>query len=294
MYYQKIALGVAACALVSTLLDSTPLNAARHNWTAEAREPFQHTFSNDKTLDVDNIDGAIQVIGDNGSTIRVEGEKIIRALDQQALDRAKREVQLDVNEKDGVAQLYVNGPFRNNGRSSSDHGFHVHFDGQEYEVTYNFTVHVPRETALQLRTVNGEVKTGDTRGRFDIHDVNGSITMTGLAGSGTLRTVNGPTTVSFREIPRAACEFHTVNGPIDASFPPNLAADLRIKTLNGQAYTDFEAAAPPSAAATTSRSRNGRFVYKSDRHTDVRIGAGGPQLSFETVNGDIRIRKGVL
>ena len=286
MYYEKIAIAVTACALVTTVLD-----ASRRNWTAEAREPLHYTFSNDKTLDIDNVDGAIQVVGDNGNTIRVEGERIARGEDQQALDRAKREVKLDVNEKDGVAQLYVNGPFRDNGHSSDDHGFHTHFDEHEYEVTYNFTVHVPRDTGLRLRTVNGEVKTEDTRGKFDIHGVNGSVTMTGIAGSGTLRTVNGRTTISFRESPKAASDFQTVNGAIEASFPPNLSADLRFKTLNGQVYTDFDTTALLPSAAQAPDRRNGRFVYRTDHTSSVRIGSGGPELSFETVNGDIRIKK---
>jgi len=287
MYYEKIAIAITACALVATVLD-----ASRRNWTAEARERFHCTFSNDKTLDVDNVDGAIRIVGDNGNTIRVEGERIARGEDQQAIDRAKRDVKLDVNEKDGIAQLYVNGPFRNNGHASDDHGFHIHFDEHEYEVEYNFTVHVPRETALRLRTVNGEIKAEETRGKFDIHGVNGSVTMTGIAGSGTLRTVNGRTNVSFRESPKAASDFQTVNGAIEASFPPNLSADLRFKTLNGEAYTDFEATALlPSTAQAAGDRTNGRFVYRTNHASSVRIGSGGPELSFETVNGDIRIKK---
>ncbi len=48
----------------------------------------------------------------------------MRGADAQALDRARKEVTLDINEKDGIAQLYVNGPFRDNGHSSENHGFH--------------------------------------------------------------------------------------------------------------------------------------------------------------------------
>jgi len=221
MFYHKIAIAVTACALVATVLD-----ASRHNWTSEAREPVRHTFSNDKSLEVDNVDGTIQVIGDNGNTIRVEGEKIIRAAGQRELERAKREVKLDINERDGVAQLYVNGPFRRD-NSSDDHGFHIHYDEREYEVIYNFTIRVPRDTELRLRTVNGEVKTEQTNGKFDVHGVNGSITMTAIAGSGSIRTVNGPTVVSFRQNPNSATDFRTVNGSIDAAFPPGLSADAR-------------------------------------------------------------------
>jgi DUF4097 and DUF4098 domain-containing protein YvlB len=157
-------------------------------------------------------------------------------------------------------------------------------------VTYNFTIHVPRDTGLRLRTVNGDIKTEDTRGKFDIHGVNGAVTMTAVAGYGTLQTVNGRTSVSFRESPRQASDFKTVNGAIEASFPPNFSADLRFKTLNGQAYTDFDAAALPSAAPPGERV-NGKFVYKFNQTRNVRIGSGGPELTFETVNGDIRIKK---
>ena len=289
MHYEKLAIAITACALVATVLD-----ASRRNWTAEARETFHYTFSKDKTLDVDNVNGTIQVVGDNGNTIRVDGERVARGEDQQALDRAKREVKIDVNEKDGVAQLYVNGPFRENGHASDDHSFHVHWDDHEYEVAYDFTVHVPRDTEIRLRTVNGDIKTEETRGKFNVHGVNGSVTMTAIAGSGTLRTVNGRTTVSFRENPRETSDFQTVNGTIEASFPPNLSADLRLKTLNGQAYTDFEATALLPSTAEASERRNGRFVYRINHTSNVRIGSGGPELSFETVNGDIRIRKEVV
>jgi hypothetical protein len=290
MYYLKIATAITACALVAAIADT--IHAASRNWNTEAHEPFHYEFSNDKSLDVDNFNGAIQVIGDSGKTIRVEGERILRAEDQQALDRAKSEVKLDVNEKNGVAQLYVNGPFRgNNNHSSDDHGFHLHFDEHRYEVTCNFTIHVPHEMGLELRTVNGEIKTADTRGKFDIHGVNGSVNMTGVAGSGTLRTVNGRTSVAFSETPKAPSSFQTVNGAIEAAFPPNLAADIHLKTLNGAAYTDFESTSALPATAEAGERKNGRFVFRTNHTSNIRVGAGGPELSFETVNGNISIKK---
>ncbi len=279
MYSEKIALVALAFALASTAA-----------WNTEAREPLHYTFSNDTTLDVDNVNGTIQITGDGGNTIRVEGEKIIRAVSQQEIERAKKEVTLDVNEKDRVAQLYVNGPFRHGRDSDSDHGFHTHYEGNEYEVTYNFNIHVPRDTELRLRSVNGEIKTEQTGGKFDVSAVNGLVSMTAAAGSGSAHTVNGRLTVSFRENPKAAVDFKTVNGAIEASFLPSLSADLSFKTLNGPVYTDFDTAALAQPAGTAER-KNGKFIFKSDRHSSVRVGSGGPELKFETVNGEIRIKK---
>jgi hypothetical protein len=282
MLYQKLALVGGVLALASTIVSA-------RDWNTEAREPFHYSFSNDKTLDVDNVNGEIRITGDGGNTIRVEGERIIHARDKQAADRAKKDVTLDVNERDGTAQLFVNGPFRgNNGHWSDYHGFHSRYDGDEYEVDYNFNIHLPRDTQLQLRTVNGTIRTDQTSGRFDISGVNGDIGMTAAAGSGRLNMVNGRMDAAFREGPKSDTEFHSVNGAIEVTFPPNLSADLVLKTLNGQAYTDFDATALANAF---SQDRRGRFVYRPDHNAHVRIGSGGPEIRFQTVNGDIRIKK---
>jgi hypothetical protein len=81
-----------------------------------------------------------------------------------------------------------------------------------------------------------------------------------------------------------------VNGRIDATMPATLAADLRLRTLHGELLTNFDTTATPAPAASSER-RNGRYVYRSNRFTSVRIGTGGPELTFETLNGDVRVRK---
>ena len=66
-----------------------------------------------------------------------------------------------------------------------------------------------------------------------------------------------------------------MNGAIEATFPANFAADLRLKTLNGSAYTDFEATALLPSTAQAGERSNGRFIYKPNHTSNVRIGAGG-------------------
>ena len=80
-----------------------------------------------------------------------------------------------------------------------------------------------------------------------------------------------------------------MNGEIEASFRPNLSADVRVKTLNGGAYTDFDASLLPTTAAA--QQLNGKFIYRAGKSTGIRIGAGGPEINFKTLNGDIRIVK---
>ena len=65
--------------------------SAARDYRLEEREGIHHTFNNDKSLDVDIVNGTVEVIGDNARTIRVEGERIIRSSDKAEADRAKRE-----------------------------------------------------------------------------------------------------------------------------------------------------------------------------------------------------------
>jgi DUF4097 and DUF4098 domain-containing protein YvlB len=263
--------------------------AAGRDYNVEDRSPVSHTFSGARKLDVDVISGSIEIIGDGGNSVRVTGERVIHALDQQQLARAKQDDVLDMNEKEGTAQIYENGPFRNNNNRSSDyHGFHENSD-RHYNVDWNLTIHVPREIALHLRDVNGSIKADGTSGAFDISAVNGSVTGTNIAGSGNISTVNGPTVISFRENPKSDSSFKSVNGKVDVTYQPNLAAAFDLKTVNGGMFTDFEAVALASTGGGSSK--DGKFIYKSRGNSRVRIGSGGPQIRMETVNGSIQIRK---
>jgi len=271
---------------------ATATASAACDYKEEVKEPVRHTFpAGATTLDVDNVNGSVTVIGDGGNTMRVEGEKVIRADSRDEIERGKREVVLDINEKNGIAQLYVNGPFRGNGgnRSSENHGFHDH-DRREYNVTYNLTVHVPRNSALVLHSVNGPINASDTNGKFDVHAVNGTITLNNLGGAGAVQTVNGKMNATFRENPKTDTSFKTVNGEIDVTFQPNLAANLEVKTFNGAAFTDFETTMLGGAPGELDR-EGGRYAYRNRGAQRLKVGAGGPEIRFETLNGKIHIRK---
>ena len=128
----------------------------------------------------------------------------------------------------------------------------------------------------------------NTTGDFDISNVNRGIDMTEVSGSGRVHTVNGPIKVLFARNPSSACSFGTVNGSIETSFRGNLNADVRVKTFNGQAFTDYDLTALPRMVAAGER-RDGKFVYHSDDFNGMRIGNGGPELKYDTLNGSIRI-----
>ncbi len=273
--------------LTLAALVSFPLAAA--DYKLEEKEAVHKTLSGSTALDVDTISGSIEVVGDGGATIRVDGERVIRARDQTAMDHARKEVTLDINQKGATAQVYENGPFRDHNRVSDNRGVHDTSD-RRYQVAYNLTIKVPKNMALRLHTVNGNLKAADTNGKFDLKTINGKITMTGISGSGSADALNGETVVTFRENPKADSFFKSFNGRVDLTLQPGLSADMRLKTFNGSAYTDFDGKALTSMPGS-SEQKNGKSVYRSRGEQNLRVGSGGPELKFETFNGDIRIHK---
>ena len=98
-------------------------------------------------------------------------------------------------------------------------------------------------------------------------------------------------TITFTANPRQESSFKTVNGNVDVLFLDGLAADLAMKTFNGGLFTDFDVQPLAQAAAAAGERRNGRVVYRANEFTRVRVGSGGPQITFETLNGNVRARR---
>jgi hypothetical protein len=256
----------------------------------EEKNTTQRTFSfagqGARKLIIDNVQGGISAKCYRGSDVQITVHERWRARSQDELQIARREVKLTMTQDGNTVKLYADGPFR-----SRSQGPHHDDAGRHYNVAFDFEVRVPEDAALDLWTVNGgDVRADGSNGDFDVHNVNGSIELLDMAGSGEAHTVNGKVNVTFRSNPKAATSFKTINGEIAVRFEPSLAADVRLKTFNGSAWTDFETTALPKRLETAERS-NGKFVYRGSRFTSLRIGGGGPEHTFETLNGAIRILK---
>jgi len=267
------------------LLACLPLMASPAE--VEQNETIQKTYSLSgsapKKVIVDNVNGSIHVTGYAGNEVRLVAHKRLRADSPETAEQARRDVKLDISQDANTVRFYVDGPFR-----CRDGGVHIDRD-PGYEVKYDFELQVPHDTAIDLKTVNdGEIKVGDVAGDYKVDDINGGIEMTEISGSGKVYALNGKVKVTFRENPRGKSSFGSLNGEVRVSFQPDLNADLRFKTFNGGVYTDYPVTYLPQPAAAGER-RNGKFVYKSSDWSAVRVGHGGPELSFDAFNGNIRI-----
>ena len=245
------------------------------------------TFQGARTLEVSNVSGSIRVVGYDGDDVEVVARKAIRADTDAGAREAGLPATLAISDENGAIRIVAE-PARRAGCGQESRGSHERWHRPAYRV--DFDLRVPRGIELTLCTVtDGDIHVLGTSGDFDVENVNGDVTMTDARGAGRVVTVNGQVVVSFAENPRAASLFRTVNGSIDATFRQSLSANLKMKTFNGGLFSDFEVVPLPRAAAAAPERRNGRFVYRGNSFTTVRAGDGGPELTFETLNGDVRV-----
>jgi hypothetical protein len=244
-----------------------------------------------RILDVRNINGFIHVEATNDSNVQMSIRKVIRAETPDDLAEAQRDVRLDF--RDGAARVEATVTDRRGhicGERNDDGD--RRWDRVHYDVRFDFTIRVPRDVKLRLCTINsGDVTVTGTHGDFEVDNVNGLIELNRVAGSGSAHTVNGGVSVTFTANPSATSSFKTVNGNVDVSFVDGLSADFAMKTMNGGLFTDFDAQPLPGTVTAAGERRNGRFVYRANEHTRLRVGSGGPEITFETLNGNVRARR---
>jgi hypothetical protein len=270
---------------IELLLACLPLMASAAE--VEQNETIQKAYplsgAAPKKVIVDNVNGSIHVTGYAGSEVRLVAHKRLRADSQETAEQARRDVKLDIAQDANTVRFYVDGPFR-----CRDGGIHIDRD-PGYEVKYDFELQVPHDTATDLNTINdGQIAVDNVAGDYKVDNINGGVEMTEVSGSGKVYALNGRVKVTFRENPRGKSSFGSLNGEVRVTFQPDFNADLRFKTFNGGVYTDYPVTYLPLPAAAGER-HGAKFVYKSSEWSAVRVGHGGPELSFDAFNGNIRI-----
>ncbi len=160
----------------------------------------------------------------------------------------------------------------------------------------NVTVRVPREATLKLGCVNGgELKVSNISGDLELNNTNGAVSATGVSGSVIAHSLNGKVLVSLDRVTAdKPMSFSSLNGDIDVSMPAATRGTLKLKSDNGEIFTDFELKLMPNSSQPVvedSRGKGGKYRVKLDKATVGTINGGGPDISFKTLNGNIFVRQ---
>ena len=87
--------------------------------------------------------------------------------------------------------------------------------------------------------------------------------------------------------------FSTLNGDVDLDAAGGVKFDVRLRSDNGEIYSDFDVALSPQGGAGSSEDRGkGKYRVSVAKELTGKIGGGGPEIFLKTFNGDIVLRKG--
>lgn len=214
-------------------------------------------------LKLENDNGSIDIAAYDGNDVVVEPTLLLSAKREGKLEKIKKEVRFDVNEKGHVMSVEVK-------RSKSQFSLFNLFRGDDFYAV-RLQVKVPRALAVDAKTLNGKVVAQDVRGDVTLESLNGDIQIAKIEGNAVLETANGSirgTDVS------GSVHAETSNGSIHLQ---NVSEAVEVETTLGSIdLTDVAAAVRAETSAGSivinSRKIGGNWrVFTSAGKIDVTL-----------------------
>jgi tellurite resistance-related uncharacterized protein len=281
--------------LITMLLLLCPLLVFGQSETETIKKSFKvSTDSKEMWLCICNIQGDVEVEAYDGNTIELVLEKEVSGSRQSDVTEGMQELQIDVNEGDDFVKVQMKAPYIThrgepdrlncNSQWSND-------NDRDYRFRYDYKIKVPRHISIKISTVNnGDLFVKGVEGEVYANNVNGDVALEGIKENTKAHTVNGTIDVRFTALPSEFGKFQTVNGDIEIYAPANSGAIYNFETSWGEVFSDFEFSKKIAPEVVTNKKR-GSTKYMISNSNSYQVGDGGPKMDFETLNGDILIRK---
>jgi len=230
-------------------------------------------------IDVSLVQGSITVRGGNRKDVLVTA--------QPDTDRPSRRYDADAT---GMRRIPQTAGFR-----ISEDANRVKVSSDNPNRSISFVIEAPSRSNLKLSTVNGgEILVENIDGDLTVSNTNGGITLNGVAGTVNAGTTNGNVRATMTRVDALKeMAFTSLNGTVDVTLPPTTKANLRMRSDNGDVYSDFDVQlAPTTPVVQESRSANGRYRISRNRSVVGAINGGGPEFELRTFNSNVYVRKG--
>ncbi|WP_350290270.1 DUF4097 family beta strand repeat-containing protein [uncultured Croceitalea sp.] len=269
------------------------VNAQRQVFKEQIKKEIAFESSGKQnTLILNNIFGFVKVEGYEGNQIQLVVDKKITADNITDLETGKKELLVKVLKKGNKVVVYPSAPFMKFDQDK----FQYYCCNQEYEEPAyehqtDFTLRVPKNIKLDISTVNdGELTIKNMRGDFiKANNVNGGISLINITGQTKVHCINGEVKISYADNPKVSSKYYSLNGDINVTYQNTLSADVSFKSMNGELFTDFDIQKQFNRTSKSSENKKTKFKYESK--PVVQIGKGGIDYDFETLNGNVFIKK---
>lgn len=225
--------------------------------------------------------------------ITVRGAAVNNVVVEARTERHGENRERHPDRADGMKRLELPG---NSGLEVSEDDNVVNIKTASWNRPTDLVITVPRHSSLQLKCLNdGDIYVEQVDGEIDADNLNGKVTLKNVSGSVVAHSLNGAVTVTLdRADNNKPMSFSTLNGDLDVTLPPDIRANVRMKTDNGEIYSDFEVKLDSGAQMMhneSGRQPDGTYHVRFDHTLRGTINGGGPDFQFTTFNGQIYIRK---
>jgi hypothetical protein len=166
---------------------------------------------------------------------------------------------------------------------------------QSWRTATDLDIQVPVASSLEIQSsMDGAVVVEGVSGEVDINNINGPVTLRNVSGTILVHTVNGDIEAGLTRLaPDKPLSFSTMNGDIDVTLPADVRANLKMKSEQGDIYSDFDInmTRQPAQSEPSEKTDQGKYRITFDKSLLGTINGGGQEISFTTFRGDIYIRK---
>ncbi|MGB9006828.1 MAG: DUF4097 family beta strand repeat-containing protein [Candidatus Aminicenantales bacterium] len=226
-----------------------------------------------------SMTGAIKVEGTEGQEVIIE----TYAQGEQSTERGR-----EPKRKTEGLRLIVP---RNSGLEVEEENNVVHINLGPEGQGQDLFIKVPRQCSLELSSSEGDIVVENVSGNLEVESSDGSLTLTGISGSVVASSGDGDITVVLNAAtPGKPMSFSTVDGDIDVTLPADIKATVKLKTEEGNIYTDFGVDLQ-QAQEKKENKEGGKYRLEVERFLSGTINGGGQEYKFTCLEGDIYLRK---
>lgn len=231
------------------------------------------------TLKVHLIRGSIRVTGYNGNQV------VIDATTKQADKSEKPRENVE-----GMKRISKNGAMD---ISATEENNVVNVSSKLFNSHMELNIKVPMKFSLNVGTINeGDVLVENVDGVLEITNVNGDIRLSNISGSAVANTVNGLLKANFKTVDtKSPMAFSTLNGNVDVTLPPTAKFDVKIKSDQGEIYSDFDVDVEKGVQQATKTAKDGMYKVSIEDWVKGKVNGGGSEIMMKNMNGNIFLRK---
>lgn len=250
------------------------LAAAQEN--APGRITIPANGNRPRTVDVNVLHGSVTVHAGSGGEITIEAPETERRAAPQP--------------KGTEGMRRIDTPWFSPLQVQQD-GDTVHINLTSSAVERALTITVPVNTSLKINCTHGSIQVQGVHGELELSSMHGDIDLDNVSGTATANSTHGSIKASMNAIDGTKpLSFVTLNGNVDLWLPATQHATLKMKTMRGDIWTDFDVKMG-GGPGWIQRTGPGERRMELDRTMTGTINGGGTEITLSTFNGRILIHK---